>query len=86
MVHFVARYPGAMPTPENIPEISAEDAAALARLEPRFGAAAVHRRLALEAAHEARRLAQAARPLPLETWHKTPALIRAALRLSGLTP
>src|SRR6185369_16428062 len=55
-----------------------------ARLEPRFGAVAVRRRLALEAAHEARRLSQASRPLPLETWHKTPGLIRAALRLSGL--
>jgi len=65
-------------------EISTDEAAALARLEPRFGVETVRRRLALEAAHEARRLSQAVRPLPLETWHKTPALIRAALRASGL--
>src|SRR4051794_32356641 len=55
-----------------------------AQLGTRLGAEFVRRRLALEQAHEARRLARAARPFPLESWHKTPALIRAGLRLTGL--
>lgn len=61
---------------------------ALARLEARLGPEAARRRLTLERAHEVRRLAQARRPFPLggglRGWHKTPALVRAALRLAGL--
>jgi predicted MPP superfamily phosphohydrolase len=60
------------------------EAATRAALEARLGAAVVRRRLALEHAHETRRRARAARMFPLENWHKTPALIRAGLRLSGL--
>jgi predicted MPP superfamily phosphohydrolase len=66
------------------PEISPEEAIALARLEPRLGRPTVQRRLALEHDHEARRLGRATRIFPLEHWHKTPALIRTCLRLAGL--
>src|SRR5690348_1475537 len=67
------------------PAIIDRDGAALeARFGARLGPEVVRRRLALEHAHEAHRLARARRPFPLETWHKTPALIRAGLRLTGL--
>jgi predicted MPP superfamily phosphohydrolase len=66
------------------PALAAVAAPALAAVAARLGHDAARRRLALEAAHEASRLARARRPFPLENWHKTPAVIRAALRLTGL--
>src|SRR3954468_502148 len=81
-VPLAGALPWAMGPPDGSTPISVAEAVALTGLAARLGAETVRRRLALEQAHEARRLAP--RRLSLQHWHRAPALIRVCLRLSGL--
>lgn len=66
------------------PELSPEEKAALAGLEPRLGRLHVRQRLGLENDYEARVFRPGTHFFHLENWYSVHALIRNSLRLVGL--
>lgn len=66
------------------PELTAQEQAALAALEPRIGRLHLRQRLGLERDYEARVFHRGTHFFHLENWYSMHAWIRAALRLAGL--
>jgi len=66
------------------PELTSEEKAALAALEPRLGRLHVRQRLRLENDYEARVLRKGTHFFHLENWYSVHSLIRNSLRLAGL--
>jgi predicted MPP superfamily phosphohydrolase len=66
------------------PEITSEEKAALAALEPRLGRLHVRQRLGLENDYEARVFRKGTHFFHLENWYSVHSLIRNGLRLAGL--
>ena len=66
------------------PEITSEEKAALAALEPRLGRLHVRQRLGLENDYEARVFRKGTHFFHLENWYSVHSLIRNSLRLAGL--
>src|SRR4030042_1744047 len=66
------------------PELTSEEIAALAALEPRLGRLHVRQRLGLENDYEARVFRKGTHFFHLENWYSVHSLIRNRLRLVGL--
>ena len=66
------------------PELTSEEKAALAALEPRLGRLHVRQRLRLENDYEARVFRKGTHFFHLENWYSVHSLIRNSLRLAGL--
>jgi hypothetical protein len=66
------------------PELTAEEKAALAGLEPRLGRLHVRQRLGLEKDYEARVFRKGTHFFHLENWYSVHSLIRNSLRLVGM--
>jgi len=66
------------------PELTSEEKAALAALEPRLGRLHVRQRLGLENDYEARIFRKGTHFFHLENWYSVHSLIRNSLRLAGL--
>lgn len=66
------------------PELTADEMAALAALEPRLGRIHIQQRLGLEHEHEAQIFRKGTHFFHLENWYSVHALIRGSLRLVGL--
>ena len=66
------------------PELTSEEKAALASLEPRLGRLHVRQRLGLENDYEARVFHKGTHFFHLENWYSVHSLIRNSLRLVGL--
>jgi len=66
------------------PELTSEEKAALAALEPRLGRLHVRQRLGLENDYEARVFRKGTHFFHLENWYSVHSLIRNSLRLAGL--
>jgi predicted MPP superfamily phosphohydrolase len=70
--------------PMRSPEISAEEEATLAALEPRIGRVHIRQRLGLERDHETHVFRKGTHFFHLENWYSVHGLIRGSLRLAGL--
>jgi predicted MPP superfamily phosphohydrolase len=66
------------------PELTSEEEAALAALEPRLGRLHVRQRLGLEQDFEAKVFRKGTHFFHIENWYSFPGVIRGSLRLAGL--